>query len=169
MAFGRLQRFIPQLGVPTRGASIDLGISIGRVVPRLGVSPSQEEVSMRLSRWGVRALVVASAVLFVGSTVSEAARRPPRPATNPCEQQCYDEWLEDRAACDAIYADRIAALNNEEALCREFKDPIQLGRCLHSVNVKRRVAANDQRRCYNRANTVAFNCYRACQASQTRP
>ncbi|MFN7967560.1 MAG: hypothetical protein U0V87_17935 [Acidobacteriota bacterium] len=125
---------------------------------------------MRFVRVSMKVVAMAMLLATAGALTASAGPKPPRPNGSDCQQACYDQFLADRQECDQRLAARLSELDAEEAACREnAKDPITLGRCLNRVNIKRRVAANDQRKCYSRANTKAFNCYRQCNASETAP
>lgn len=103
------------------------------------------------------------------ATAQAGPKKPPGPASTECEEACLDEYFEDLEECEDLLAARLTALDAEEAICREeSKDPITLGRCVHKVNVKRRVASNEERKCIARANTKAYNCYRQCAISESR-
>lgn len=126
---------------------------------------------MRLFQNSLKGVAVALLLVLASTFAADAGpKKPPLPGSSACQQQCYDQFLEDREECDQRLSQRLSDLDAEEAACREqSKDPITLGRCLNKVNIKRRVAYNEQRKCYSRANTKAFNCYRECNASETAP
>jgi hypothetical protein len=88
-----------------------------------------------------------------------------------CEQECLDQLLLDYEECERQLAERLAELDQAEQECIEqhANDPLQLGLCVQQVNIKRYGALRDARRCKSIANTVAWNCYRACQQSPSLP
>lgn len=117
---------------------------------------------MRLLKNGLKGLGLAALLMLAGSYAAVAATE--------CEDACLEQFQADRKACEDAYQARLAQLDGLEAQCRNSaKDPISIARCIHKVNVKRRAAANDLRKCYNRANTKAFACLRACNATESRP
>lgn len=89
-----------------------------------------------------------------------------------CIQACADRWFADKQAClddlNAAYANidanTEACINNcapSNFLCQ--------ANCVRTGNLQRRAAENDYRYCVNVANTIAWNCYRACVASKSKP
>lgn len=86
-----------------------------------------------------------------------------------CVQACADQWAVDKAACQTALDNRLAELDTEAAACLTNPDPIQAGICVRNVNIKRFAARRTYQQCVSQANTTAFNCYRACAPSGTRP
>ncbi len=101
----------------------------------------------------VLAVLALSPVVLAGS---------PDPA---CVQQCADQWAADKQAClDALNA-QLAVIDGKTQDCLNDPandTPVKQGLCIHNANVQRFAANNDYRKCINRANTTAWNCYRAC-------
>lgn len=108
-----------------------------------------------------------AAVLLVGFATPVVLAGP----FEDCVQQCIDQWEADKQACDDQLAQRLAELDQEAQQCLRDNpgDPIAAGLCLREVNIKRANAQSDYQRCISLANTVAYNCYRACQVSPGSP
>lgn len=88
-----------------------------------------------------------------------------------CVDACVEQWEADQLACEEALAERLAELDLEAQQCIEDNqgDLIATGLCLRDVNIKRAVANREYRDCISTANTVAYNCYRACQQSPAAP
>ncbi len=112
---------------------------------------------------GVLLLVVAAAML------SPAVLAGPDPE---CVQRCADQWAADKQGCiDALNA-KLAQIDLDVQACLEAcpaSDYLCQGSCVHNGNVARAAANNDYKKCVNRANTTAWNCYRGCPVSKSRP
>jgi hypothetical protein len=89
-----------------------------------------------------------------------------------CIQACADQYLEDRSDCLEQLNTRLAQIEAETQACIEGCAPANFfcqAQCVRSSNFKRYNANSEYRQCLNRANTVAWNCYRGCQGSRFRP
>lgn len=102
--------------------------------------------------------------------VAVAALGTAAKADDGCVQGCADRWVADKQAClDSLNA-RLADLDAQAAACYENNtDPLSIAICVRNVNIARYAANNDYKKCVNMANTVAWNCYRACAPSQAKP
>lgn len=89
-----------------------------------------------------------------------------------CVQACADQWFADKAACAERLNATLTAIAAAEEQCISACAPTNFlcqAQCVRAGNIKRGVANNEYRRCVNRANTTAWNCYRACEISKGRP
>ncbi len=115
---------------------------------------------------GVLLLIVAAAML---SPAVLAGGPDPE-----CVQRCADQWYADKQAClDSLNVQLAQIDANTQACmdgCSSSPDPYTCqANCVHQGNVARASANNDYKKCVNRANTTAWNCYRGCQPSKSRP
>ncbi len=111
----------------------------------------------------------AAALLTVVVFGAPVALAVPDPA---CVEACAERWYAEKQAClDALNA-RYAQIDRDTEVCISNCAPTNYlcqGNCTRNGNIARRAAENDYRKCVNGANTIGWNCYRACEASQARP
>lgn len=120
---------------------------------------------MRRAAFAVVAVVLT--ILAFSLTAS-----PARAQSGDCVQACADQWYTDKSECLARLNATLATIAAAEDKCISECAPgnfLCQGLCSRNANIKRGAANNDYRRCVNRANTTAWNCYRACEISKGRP
>ncbi|MBP7146679.1 MAG: hypothetical protein KBD01_03975 [Acidobacteria bacterium] len=115
------------------------------------------------------AAVVKWMGIAIGLVLVSMLAPPLAMAQQDCIDACIEQWDIDKAACDQALADRMAQLDAEAQACYDLVDPILVGKCIRTVNIKRYVAKREWQDCMNMANTVAYNCYRNCQQSESNP
>jgi hypothetical protein len=110
------------------------------------------------------AALVLAVGLFVTAPVAIAD-----PYTD-CVQACADQWVLDKQACQETLDATLATIANDEATCiANATNVIQQGLCVRNANIRRFTARRDYQNCISLANTVAYNCVRNCEQSDSRP
>lgn len=117
---------------------------------------------MALTKFAIRLFFSACFGLLVLGTI-------PGAWAQECTQACADKYVADTTACQQTLDARLAELDREAAACLNKPDPIQVGLCVRNVNVKRSAARRSYTACVSKANSDAFNCYRACTLTETTP
>ncbi len=113
----------------------------------------------------VRVALLFMAVAALGIPVASADEAE-------CIQACADEWFVERQACVDTLNSTLAEVDAQVEACINGCSPADLlcqGKCINQGNIRRYNANQDYRRCESIANTVAWNCYRACQVSPSQP
>jgi hypothetical protein len=109
--------------------------------------------------------VVGVALLLIA-----VASLSPVVSASVCEDQCMAQWLVDKGNCQNALAARLDQLSVQLADClNHAATPVQAALCTNAYNTAAFAAQNTYRACVNQANTVAWNCYRACSISPTHP
>ncbi|UCF66929.1 MAG: hypothetical protein JSV80_14255 [Acidobacteriota bacterium] len=96
--------------------------------------------------------------------------QPASAQVSECIKECRDQWRADREECDEQLAAATARIEAELEECLSgATKPVEKALCLRRANIERFAARRDWRHCVSIANTVAWNCVRACQQSPSSP
>lgn len=113
-------------------------------------------------------LVLATAI---GAPAVYAGKDP------ACVQACQEQYTADKNVCKAAYMEREVVIQEQRACCidpsclpNHPEYPQDMMACLQDANRKHMQNVQQKNACFQQAQSVAWNCYRACpEQSEIQP